>query len=202
MPVIQKCPTYIPYPDLMWRQTLRCVSYRSTAVKSNYGNQPIIQAQNQQHTHSPFDNRDRLAEIIFDNLTEQKNQPKVSSSTKNTYDPKDIKLVSPNIQHYLFPNVPTDDSKASEVSNDVLSNIVLPELHKSVEEKGLMAHFDELGKEQFESYEELLEIAANIKEAPKMPQKWSFSAGWTKYDTVNGTQESVDYPNEKVLFCN
>uniref|UniRef100_A0A914YRA8 DNA-directed DNA polymerase n=1 Tax=Panagrolaimus superbus TaxID=310955 RepID=A0A914YRA8_9BILA len=192
-------PQVIPYSGLMWRQTLRFVSYRGAGAKSNYGHQ-VLHSQ----SHQPNSNLQHTITLNDFTLPEISNDKKpVQKSTSNsslTYDKKVIELVPSNIHEYLFPNAPTNDKKAEEVSDEILKKIILPELNASVEKNGLMAHFDEIGKEQFASYEELLEIAAAIENPPKMPLEWSFTAGWTKYDTVTGKQEAVEFPNEKVLF--
>lgn len=72
-------------------------------------------------------------------------------------------------------------------------NLKLPTL----EGKDIEEHFYNIGKTQIKPY--LKVIDKIIKNIPKMPEKWLFKEGWTRY-TVDGA-ESVDYPLEDgVIF--
>lgn len=56
----------------------------------------------------------------------------------------------------------------------------LPKLNgRNVEE-----HFFNIGKNYSEPYKQLIEKAIH-NEFPKMPDKWSFTPGWTKYELVD-----------------
>ncbi|XP_032663546.1 DNA polymerase subunit gamma-1, mitochondrial isoform X2 [Odontomachus brunneus] len=72
-------------------------------------------------------------------------------------------------------------------------NLKLPTLEgKDVEE-----HFYNIGKAQIKPYLKI--INKIIKDIPKMPEKWLFKEGWTRY-TADGA-ESVNYPLEDgVIF--
>ncbi|XP_076308537.1 DNA polymerase gamma, catalytic subunit tam [Tachypleus tridentatus] len=58
-------------------------------------------------------------------------------------------------------------------------------------------HFQHLGNRVSMDYKKLLNDLTNV-EIPKIPEKWEFTAGWTRY-AVNGNAEKVDYPSEPVL---
>ena len=175
----------------MWRQTLRVIpTFRGSSVKVQYG-QLITQVQSQPK-YQPLP--DKIAELL-DSHEKSEQSPNVKSDDAKNL--KKIELVPPNIQKYLFPNVTPE--MLEEISDELLAQIELPELHKSVERKGLMSHFDELGKEQFDPYEELLLLAMEIT-PPPMPKQWNFSIGWTKYDSKTGEVTKVEYPDEKIIF--
>ena len=193
----------------MWRQTLRAVpTCRGTNV--NY-TQYVQQHPPPTKLFSHHFLRSDIQKSDFEEC-KKKHQPKEEELRK------EIELVSPKIQRHLFPNVINSDVQP-EISDDMLAKISLPELHESVEKNGLMAHFDAIGNEQFSrlvaykifvmnvkcdwvvfSYEELLNLAAAIEHAPKMPKQWNFTSGWTKYDSQTGISEAVPFPDEKVLF--
>jgi len=175
----------------MWRQTLRVIpTFRGSSVKVQYG-QLITQVQSQPK-YQPLP--DKIAELLDNH--EKSEQVNLKNDDAKTL--KKIELVPSNIQKYLFPNVTPE--MLEELSDELLAQIELPELHKSVEKNGLMSHFDELGKEQFDPYEELLLLAMEIRTPPPMPKQWSFSTGWTKYDSKTGECIKVEYPDEKILF--
>ncbi|KAE9552071.1 hypothetical protein FO519_004728 [Halicephalobus sp. NKZ332] len=191
--LIEKDPlvnTFISLPKD--KSNLNCASFIAGIVEAflTYG-QLITQVQ-PQAKYQPVP--EKISELI-DNHERSEKEKNLKVDENQSL--KKIELVPPNIQKYLFPNVPPEILE--EISDELLAKIELPELHKLVEKNGLMAHFDEIGKEQFCPYEELLLFAMSIKEVPKMPEKWSFKVGWTKY-LENGECEEVDFPDEKVLF--
>lgn len=174
----------------MWRQTLRVLpTLRSSHVKLQYG-QIMTQIQpKQQLQHIP--------DIISTSDGLEKRE--TTKTEENDGILKKIELIPPNLRKYLFPNIMSNE-KFEEISDELLAKIELPELSPMVEKNGLMAHFDEIGKQQFEEYEKLLLRAMEINPPPKMPIEWKFQIGWTKYNSETGECEQVEFPNENVLF--
>lgn len=174
----------------MWRQTLRVIpTFRG-------GNNVKVQTYGQLMTHiqsqQPL-NHDYVNGSINDLIKKKKGQ-----SDDETVDYKNIELVPSNIQKYLFPNISQEEIDAR--TDELFDMIELPELHPSVHEKGLMAHFDAIGKEQFDEYEQLLLEAMRIEKPPKMPSEWKFQVGWTRYDPETNETVAVEYPDDRVLF--
>uniref|UniRef100_A0A7E4WC68 DNA-directed DNA polymerase n=1 Tax=Panagrellus redivivus TaxID=6233 RepID=A0A7E4WC68_PANRE len=186
-----------------WRNALRVLpTFRGDLASAKV--QPSVQLATQvakQTPQQPAFPPQGLVSNGFEPVVPKKQDVAATSNQPEQHRLKEIELVPPMLHRYLFPNAEDGtDEELKHVVDDLLAQIELPELNEAVHREGLMAHFDVIGKNQFERYEELLLGALAIAPPPQMPSNWAFTAGWTRYNPTTGIAEAVLFPDEAVLF--
>ncbi|KAI1704765.1 DNA polymerase family A domain-containing protein [Ditylenchus destructor] len=125
-----------------------------------------------------------------------------------------IELVPERIHTHLFGDqnlaaISKENHKERPTStknamNEALEKLQLPPLSA---EGDIMAHFEQIGAEQFKEIKRILKSGLDKKMVlPERPtawakkQEWALEPGWTAYDPTTGTTSKVDFPDEELLF--
>jgi hypothetical protein len=119
------------------------------------------------------------------------------SNASTSLDIEPIKLIPKRFHEQIFGTQAPDNYLEDEKISERISNLQLPNLRST---NSIFEHFQRIGHEQFQPYEELLEAALQMSEnMPMKPAKWQLRVGWTKYNE-DGTFEEVEAPDASILF--
>ncbi|KAM9807790.1 LOW QUALITY PROTEIN: DNA polymerase subunit gamma-1 [Neosynchiropus ocellatus] len=130
-------------------------------------------------------------------------------STETRTNPLNIQMLSKNLHEQIFRGVePVYKQEAVERSVKHLQKHqlwnkdapLLPDVELRLSKmygENVDEHFRVLAEKQSLPYLEAA-TALQLASLPRMPQKWAWDAGWTRYGT-NGESQKVDFPEESAL---
>lgn len=121
-----------------------------------------------------------------------------------------VQMINEKLRSYLFDKLYPRSPELIEKSKQHLEKFKLnnKELHPmpdvnefelpKLKGKNIEEHFTNIGQEQIEPYMKLVSLFAS-NGIPKLPAKFSFTAGWTKYDPITNQTSQVEYPSDDAL---
>jgi hypothetical protein len=132
--------------------------------------------------------------------------------TKARHNEVGIQMISENLREYLFgERKPVNKEniekardhlkqfnlleKNTDQIKDITNNIKLPKLYGA----NLDEHFKHIAGKYTDKYVKIISKLCSTQDLPKMPTKYNFSSGWTRYDPKSDNFEKVDYPKDDAL---
>ncbi|KAK0407293.1 hypothetical protein QR680_019122 [Steinernema hermaphroditum] len=120
-----------------------------------------------------------------------------SANAVNEYNFKSIPLVPERLHRYLFSSDCPSTYAQVAAEDEQIERLDLPV--NDAPGENLLKRMESQCSQFVDEYKDALEGAAALKSLPRLPKKWNYDTGWTKYNS-DGSFEKVPHPDGEALF--
>lgn len=133
----------------------------------------------------------------------------IKQTNESRTNPLQIQMISEKLHNLIFsqtrscPNDKVELAVNHLTSHKLLSGspTILPDVNLELPKligENIDDHFRKIAQRQIDGYLALLNNLYSLPFLPPKPKEWSFTKGWTRYDS-NGVATSVPYPEDQAL---
>ncbi|CAL4099087.1 unnamed protein product, partial [Meganyctiphanes norvegica] len=171
----------------------------------------VIHAKN---NHSKMSSLSAKEELTIKKGESSHLESNITQSSLYRQSPLNIQMLSKNLHSQIFGKLKKNKSQLQEESDDLSRSIehltkqglwgkepsLIPDVELKVptlKSSNLDQHFKIIAEDQCGPYKELLHEIVSV-DLPTLPQDWSYTPGWTRYNP-DGTTTEVDFPDCQAL---